>query len=548
MSAQVVAAGNEDDPRVYRRHIFAWSMYSWALDGLITTTIVTFFPPYFIAIAIPAFLEAGKVASDKAAAAMAADNASNVFALSIALALFIAALIAPIAGTYADITGRRKRILIVATALGSILGSMMLVLTTGAWLLGLVLYIGTQIAVNIALGMNSSLLPHVSRPDDLNRVSSLGYAMAFVGGGILLLANTLLLVFGDRLGIEGDTAVRIAFFTTGVWWILFSLPLMFAVPEPPAAPASLTDERHPLKDSLIRLSHTLHDAQRYRELFKMLIAFWLYSEGISAIILLGTAYGTSLGLDSTALVGAILMAEFVGFPYVLIFGQIPETSSKWRSVYVSIVLWTAITLPVLGLYANRRGDLDVVSTLLLLLGDQVLGVLFSAFFGRHLFASFTRKLDTKRTVLLGLAVFMIIPIWGFFLRTTAEFFMIGWLEGTAQGGVQALSRTIYANLSPKQKSGEFFGLYGLCDRFAGILAPLLYGLIGLVTHSPQASILSVVVFFAAGMFALWRVDERTGAAVAVAEDAADAGSSTSDIRAPLPPLTAQGASGLEGSE
>jgi UMF1 family MFS transporter len=538
MSIPTTTTSAEKTPRVYQRHIFAWAMYSWALDGLITTTIVTFFPPYFIAIAIPAFLEAGKVASDKAAAAMAADNASNVFALSIALALFIAALIAPIAGTYADITGRRKRILIVATALGSILGSMMLTLTTGAWLLGLALYIGTQIAVNVALGMNSSLLPHVARPDDLNRVSSLGYAMAYIGGGILLLANTLLLIFGDQLGIAGDTAVRIAFFTTGVWWIIFSLPLMFAVPEPPAAPVSHAGERHALKDALIRLRHTLRDAQHYRELFKMLVAFWLYSEGISAIILLGTAYGASLGLDSTALVGAILMTEFVGLPYVLIFGRIPEASSKWRSAYVSIVFWTAITLPILGFYANRRGDLDVASTLLLLLGDQVLGVLFSASAGRHFLEGFTRQLDTKRTVILGLAVFMIIPIWGFFLKTTAEFFMIGWLEGTAQGGVQALSRTIYANLSPKQKSGEFFGLYGLCDRFAGILAPLLYGLIGLLTHSPQASILSVVVFFAVGMFALWRVDDRAGAAVAAAEDAADDGSSTSDVREPLQRRTA----------
>ena len=97
--------------------------------------------------------------------------------------------------------------------------------------------------------------------------------------------------------------------------------------------------------------------------------------------------------------------------------------------------------------------------------------------------------------------------------------MLGWLEGTVQGGVQALSRTIYANMSPKAKSGEFFGLYGLSEKFAGILGPLLYGIIGLLTHSPKASILSVIVFFAVGMVALWRVDDRAGAAIAAAEDA-----------------------------
>ncbi len=375
--------------------------------------------------------------------------------------------------------------------------------------------------------MNSSLLPHVSRPDDLNRVSSMAYALGYVGGGILLGVNTALFVFSDRLGIDGGTAVRIAFFTTGLWWMLFTFPLIFFVPEPPAAPLAHSSSDR-LKDTLTRLNHTLRDIQRYRELFKMLIAFWMYSEGISAIILLATAYGAALGLDNTALVGTILLTQFVGLPYVLIFGRIPNASSKWRSAYVSMLIWTAITLPLLGFFANRRGDIDIVGTFALLIGDQVLGVLFSAFVGRHVLASFTRRLDTKRAVVLGLAIFVIIPLWGFFLKTSAEFFMIGWLAGTVQGGVQALSRTIYASMSPKAKSGEFFGLYGLSEKFAGILAPLLYGIVGVLTHSPQASILSIGVFFIIGMVALWRVDEQQGTALAVAEDTAIASTQTAD--------------------
>jgi MFS-type transporter involved in bile tolerance (Atg22 family) len=404
----------------------------------------------------------------------------------------------------------------------------MVILTTGMWLLGLALYVGTQIALNIALGLNSSLLPHVSRPADINHVSSNAYALGYVGGGILLAANTALFVFADKLGIDGGTAVRIAFLSAGIWWILFTFPLAFGVPEPPATPLSHASTNHRLKDALTRLGHTLRDIQRYRELFKMLIAFSLYSEGISAIILLATAYGAALGLDSTALVGTILMTQFVGLPYVLIFGRIPDASNKWRSAYVSMLLWTAATLPVLGFYANQRGNIDIAGTFALLIGDQVLGVLFSAFIGRQVFAAFTQRLDTKRAVVLGLAIFMIIPVWGFFLKTSAEFFMIGWLAGTVQGGVQALSRTIYANMSPKAKSGEFFGLYGLSEKFAGILAPLLYGIVGVATHSPQASILSIVVFFAIGLIALWRVNEQEGAAVANAEDATIAFAHTAD--------------------
>src|SRR5262249_23242008 len=201
---------------------------------------------------------------------------------------------------------------------------------------------------------NSSLLPHVSRPDDFNRVSSLAYALGYIGGGLLLAANTALFIFADKLGIDGGTAVRIAFLTTGIWWLLLTLPLALVVPEPPRPPLTHASVNKPLKDTLTRLGHTLRDIQRYRELFKMLIAFWLYSEGISAIILLATAYGATLGLDSNALVGTILMTQFVGLPYVLVFGRIPDVASKWRSAFVSMLIWTAITLPILGVYANQR--------------------------------------------------------------------------------------------------------------------------------------------------------------------------------------------------
>ena len=132
--------------------------------------------------------------------------------------------------------------------------------------------------------------------------------------------------------------------------------------------------------------------------------------------------------------------------------------------------------------------------------------------GRRLFAGLVKHLTTKRAVILGLLIYTMIPLWGFVLKSQAEFFMIGWLVGTVQGGTQALSRSIYATLTPRAKSGEFFGLYGLSEKFAGILGPLLYGVVGTLTHDPRASILSISVFFLAGILILWRVDEKKGAA------------------------------------
>jgi UMF1 family MFS transporter len=173
----------------------------------------------------------------------------------------------------------------------------------------------------------------------------------------------------------------------------------------------------------------------------------------------------------------------------------------------------------MGLYANLRGGVSIPLTFSMMLGNQMLGVAFSLVLGRRLFLSLVQKLDSKRAVILGLVIYTIIPVWGLFLKSQAEFFMIGWLVGTVQGGTQALSRSIYASLTPRAKSGEFFGLYGLSEKFAGILGPFLYGIVGTLTHNPRASILSITVFFIVGIYILLRVNEKKGAELAAAEEA-----------------------------
>jgi len=505
---------SEPSQRAYNRRVLAWSLYDWANSGYLTTTATTFFPPHFIAIAAPAFVAAGAAGS-----ALARDTASNVFALTVSLALFVSAVLAPIVGTYADITGRRKRLLIAVTVVGGAMASAMFTLTPGRWQLALVLYFATQVALNLALGLYSSLLPHVARPEDLSRVSSLGYAMGYIGGGLLLAVNTALFLLSDQLGIDGTIAVRVAFLTVGVWWIAFTVPLARRVPEPPALPLAHGSAGNPIGDAFRRLAHTLRDIRRYRELFKMLVAFWFYMEGIGAIVLLATAYGAALGLDTAVLVGTLLMTQAVAYPYSLWYGRIPDPRTPWRGGLVSMLLWTGVTLPLIGAYARSHGSISLAHAFALILGDQLLGVVLSLLVGRHLVGGLVRRLDAKGAVILGLAIYTVIPVWGFFLSTPAEFLMIGWLVGTVQGGTQALSRAIYAELSPAAKSGEFFGLYGLSEKFAGILGPLLYGVVGQLTHNPRASILSVSAFFVLGMVLLARVDVATGARAAADEEA-----------------------------
>ena len=512
-------APQAQDQKNYNRRIMAWAWYDWANHAYITTTASTFFPPYFIAIAAPAFLAAGAAATDTAANALARDTASNVFALSVSFALLVAAVLAPVVGAIADITGRRKRLLVVTTVFAGVISSLMFILTTGMWQLGLVLYFFSQVAMNIALGFSSSLLPHVARQDDMNRASSLGYAMGYFGGGVLLAINTALFLFAKNLGLDSGMAVRIAFLTVGVWWIAFTLPLLRNVPEPPPTPLAHGSRNNAILDSFTRLRNTIRDAARYKEMFKMLLAFWFYMEGIGAIILLATSYGAALGLDTAVLITTLLMTQFVAFPYVQMYGRIPVKTNAWRGFFVSMLVWTAVTFPIMGVYANLTGGFGLPLTFGFILGNQALGLLFSFFVGRKLFLGFADRLDTKRAVILGLVIYTLIPIWGFFLKSQTEFFMIGWLVGTVQGGTQALSRSIYASLVPRAKSGEFFGLYGLSEKFAGILGPLLYGLVGTLTHDPRASILSISVFFVIGIVLLFQVDEKKGAEMAAAEEA-----------------------------
>ena len=205
MATELPLTGTPETKSVdqYNKRVRSWAWYDWADHAYITTTASTFFPPYFIAIAAPAFIAAGAVASDPAAQALARDTASNVFALTVSLALFVAALFAPILGALADITGRRKQLLVITTIGASLFSSLMFILVTGMWQLGLLLYFLSQIAMNFCLGFSSSLLQHVARKDDMNRVSSLGYAMGYVGGGILLALNTALFLSGPVIQRAG---------------------------------------------------------------------------------------------------------------------------------------------------------------------------------------------------------------------------------------------------------------------------------------------------------------------------------------------------------
>jgi MFS transporter, UMF1 family len=493
------------DRPAYRKRWLAWAMYDWANSAVVTLVIAAVFPIFYNSVA-EVDLHA---------------NAATAFSFTVTVALLLSAIAGPVVGTLADIVGGRKRLLVVSTILGVVAVCAMYSIRSGGWLWASILFVVVQIFLNTALALYDSLLSHIALPQDRDRISAIGYALGYVGGGLLLAIALALILKPQILNTDTETATRIGLLLSGIWWLVFAVPLFLVVPEPPAAPLEKGATGNPLNDTFKRMGNTFRAIRSYRELFKMLIAFWLYSDGIGTIIQLATTYGKQqIGLDQSVLIGALLLTQFVAFPFSVMFGRIPNRASQNRSFYVAFILWTVITFPIMGVFAAAN-NVGTGTTFALIAANQVIGLIVSWFVGRNLAAGLTEQLTTKRSVIFGLAIYGVISIWAFFLYTAAEFWMLAWLVGTVQGGTQALSRSLYASLTPHSKSGEFFGFYGFSDKFAGILGPLLFGVVSALTGGNlRFAILSVVIFFAAGGFLLSRVNEAEGQRVAESEDAA----------------------------
>lgn len=420
----MVASGvPADETRIYRRRNFAWATYDWANSAVVTMVISAVFPVFFNSLATPAL----------------GNQAASAFSFIVSAALLLSMIIGPILGTIGDITGSRKRLMIIFTVLGALSTCLMFLLggeDPNLWVFAAILFFVVQIFLSTSLGLYNALLSHIARPEDQDRLSSLGYGLGYIGGGVQLLISVIIITAWESLGLPDlGTATRIGLLFAGVWWLIFSLPIILIVPEPPPAPR-MDAQKTILSETFGSLGKTLREIRSYSEVFKMLVAFLLYNSGIGAIIQLATTYGQQeLGLDQTTLIGALLLTQFVAFPFALIYGRLPSSESGNRAFYLSHMIWTAVTLPLVGGVAATN-NVGIGTVVIILVVDQVLGLLFSWFLGRTLFANLAATLNSKRAIGFGLVIYTVIAVWGFFLNTAAEFWMLAFLVGTVQGGTR----------------------------------------------------------------------------------------------------------------
>ncbi len=425
-----------EDNGVHQRIVNAWCMYDWANSAFATTVMAAFLPPYF---------------SNVAAAHLPKYRASSIWGYAVALSMLFTALLGPILGAIADHTGTKKRFILTFLSVAVLFTGLLFFIREGDWQAAAIFYVLASIGNAGANIFYDSLLPHVARPHEIDQVSIKGFALGYLGGGLLLVVNLLWYIKPDWFGFpNGNVAVRASFLSVAIWWIVFSIPLFRRVPEPPP---SLEDRTiNPVRAGFRRLKRTFREIRRYEQLFKFLIAFWLYADGIGTIIKMATIYGAEIGIGMSDMVAALLLTQVIGVPMTLLFGNLAE------------------------------------------------------------------RMGTKQAIYIALGVYILISIGGYFMYAPWHFWLLAAMVGTVQGGSQALSRSLFGAMAPKTRSAELFSFYDISSKFAGIAGPLLFGLVASVAETSRLAIVSLVVFFIAGLLLLMRVDVEEGKAVARAEN------------------------------
>jgi MFS transporter, UMF1 family len=652
---------NDVSQKEHKRRIWAWTMYDWANSAFATTIMAAVLPVYFSQVA--------------GATLPSATVATAYWSTGLSISILIVAIFSPILGTISDIKRGKKGFLAFFAGMGIMAVALLILVDTGDWVLAGILAIIGRIGFSGANVFYDSLLPHVAREDEQDRVSTRGYAMGYLGGGLLLAINVLMIQF-----LPGTWGPRLSFLSVAIWWAVFSIPLFRIVPEPPAATMQLDAGKRVIVASFNRLKNTFLDIKRYSELFKLLLAFFIYNDGIGTIIGVAAIYGAELGFGSIELILALLLVQFVGIPYSLVFGRLPSKTETRRSFYLAFILFNMIALPLVGiigahvlppelsgappapflstdtalgegvyssdnakvqysgnwqtmtvsanvigaeedalltvseepgaaidilfngqkvklnfqsgmehgvwqvyldgepledqstnqlvivdafnptmrymesitLEADSPGEhiLRLVNTdqknpesqgfLMTLISIEVLpgvrqsnlgiviglifivelvGLLLSFFIGARLLKNIAELFDTKRSILLALSVYAVVAVWGFVLDSVVEFWFLAWMVAVVQGGSQALTRSLYSVMSPKAKSGEFFGLFGIMEKFSAVIGPLLFAAAGVIFGSSRPAVLSLIIIFIIGGYLLTRVDVEEGKRVARLEDA-----------------------------
>ena len=399
-------------------HVTAWALYDWANSAFITTVIAGFFPIFF-----KSWWSAGLSNAESTSILGTMHGAAGIIGAILSLGV----------GMAASTRFRFRSLLWASILVGSISTILLCSVPKGMWVAASAICIIAQLGFSTSLVCYDSLLPSVSVGRSSDRVSAFGYSLGYLGGGLQFLLCILVYENSDALGFPDQIGVlRVSFFFVGIWWLIFSLPLLLMRIFPAGLSAGTADKKSP-REFLRRL----RSADRLIVVF--LISYWIYIDGVNSVVKMAVDYGMARGLPASDLITALLITQFVGFPATFVYGM------------------------------------------------------------------FGARIGTRPAILCGLAGYAALTLWSAFISTAAEFFTIAVCIGLLQGGVQSLSRSLFARIIPQEETPVLFGAFNMVSKFASVLGPVLIGLVTLITGRNEIGVLSLIILFAVGGYLLYRL-------------------------------------------
>ena len=362
------------------------------------------------------------------------ENHTAHWAFANAIATAIAGILAPILGTISGYRGKKKMLFNFFAFLGIFATLGLSFVPEHSWWLLLAIFVISSIGFSGAIKIYDAFLVDVTENDKMNRVSTTGFGWGYLGGGLafIICIVPIVLIEMEVLDWSLVTAYRLAFAVTAIWWLLFSIPMFKDVKQKYGTEV----ESGYVRQSFVNIWVTLKEMAKNKGLICFLIAFFFYSDGLSSIIRMAIAYGEVIGIDVMTLMLVLLAVQFVAFPFSIFYGKM---ATKWgikTTIYIGI--GTYIVVCMIALLMNPERDIEFLTTL---------------------------------------------------------FWVLALLVGTAQGGVQALSRAYFSKIIPKEKSNEYFGIYNVFGRFASIIGTTLYGWVYLWTGQPHFGVAVIAVLF-----------------------------------------------------
>jgi len=410
------------------KKVISWALYDWANSVFFTTVVAGFFPIFF-----------KKYWSTEASVTLSTER----LGLLLAITGFLMAVLSPLLGVISDYRRSKKILLFIFTIIGALCTFFLYFVPQGDWLPAALLYGLALFFCSASTVFYDSLMVSVTTPDKYDSVSSLGFSLGYLGGGLLFILNVLMYKNPEWFGLSsGAHGVRFSFILVAIWWVVFTLPLMKNVDEPQLQTISNEKIMSLLVRSVRELSRTFSDISKRKNVFYFVLAYWFYIDGVGTVISMAVDFGMSMGFEASDLIKALLLTQFVGFPSAFIAGKL----------------------------AGRFGN--------------------------------------KNIILFCLGVYVLVVVGASLMSEQSHFYILAAMIGLSQGGVQALSRSLYASLIPKEKAGEYFGFFNLLGRFAAVVGPLLMSATASLTESPQKTILSLLILFLLGGFFLFKVDVK----------------------------------------